>query len=257
MTDLNLFAHDFRLPIRPMPLLAFAAACLILLSAVLLAGPVRGGRIALEDGPLEALQVIFYFAGFLICIWSFLGGRNRFAAAVWAILCFVFVGEETSWMQRVFDYSVPAVEQINGQGEFNFHNLTVFDSGRLLDENQRFSISVEALLNSQNIFRLAFFTYFFVLPITCLVPSIRKWLTRLGYVFGPPLSFLAVAWAMIGVTLVFTALNVEPVKFYISEVREAIYAATIFIYTLTLYATGRTAGAKSARPGTGIPPKSP
>lgn len=225
----------------------FAAACTLLLAAVLVSGPERGGLIALEDGPLESLQALFYASGFGICIWTWAKGRNRTAAAIWAALCFVFVGEETSWFQRVFDYSVPAVERMNGQGEFNLHNLSLFDTGRLLDAEMGFALSFEALMNSQNIFRLAFFAYFLVLPVVSLSSSIHERLSRFGYVYGPPLNYLAVAWALIGVTLVFTAMNAEPVKFYISEVRESIYAVTIFLYTITLFAAGSEHGVTGGR----------
>lgn len=217
----------------------FAAACTLVLAAVVTSDPQRGGLIALEDGPLETLQALFYAAGAGICAWSWIKGRNRLAAAVWTALCILFVGEETSWFQRVFDYSVPAVEQVNGQGEFNLHNLSLFDTGRLLDENRSFKLSFEAMLNSQNLFRLAFFIYFLILPAAYFIKPLRKRLTRFGYVFGPSVSYLVVAWGLIAMTLVFTAMNGEPIKFYISEVRESIYAATIFLYAMTLYAMGQ------------------
>ncbi len=232
---------------KPLPVAGFAAATLLLLASVILSGPELGGRIALEDGPLEYLQALFYAAGLGMCLWTVSQGRNRFMAVLWAFLCFVFLGEETSWFQRVFDYSVPAVESMNGQGEFNLHNLSLFDTGRLLSADRSFSLSLEGLMNSQNIFRAAFFIYFLVLPLAYLIPRLRIQLQRLGYVAGPPLNVLAVAWSLIAVSLVFTTMHGEPVKFYISEVRESVYAAVIFLYTLAIYATRQPAGAALRR----------
>lgn len=232
---------------KPIYPILFGLICAALLAAVLLLSPERGGQIALEDGPLEAFQALFYGAGFLLCLLALKSRPHRLAAAVWAILCFVFLGEETSWFQRIFDYSVPAVEQVNIQGEFNFHNLTIFDTGRLIGEDKNLKLSLQGLLTMQNIFRIGFFTYFLALPLACLFAPVRNWLTKLGYVFGPPVNLLIVAWVMIVISFVCTVLSVEPIKFYVSEVREAIYASIIFIYTLTLYLAGRATSSLTAR----------
>ncbi len=210
----------------------------MLLTFVLIGGADKGGLIALEDGPAEYLQATFYAAGMIASIWAWTRGFNRLAACVWAVLCFMFFGEETSWLQRVFDYSVPAIEQANGQREFNFHNLKLFGSGRLLNKDGSLSLDISAFMNSQNLFRLGFFIYFLALPALSVFRPLGQLLKRIGYV-ALPLQLLAVVWPFIILTFVFSAVNVEPMKFYLAEVRETVYAATIFIYCLTICAAGR------------------
>ena len=63
-------------------------------------------------------------------------------AIVWLVLCVLFLGEEVSWFQRVFGYSVPAVEAINSQGEFNLHNI---GNGERFLEGGEFRFAFEKL----------------------------------------------------------------------------------------------------------------
>ena len=226
--------------VERIPLAAFAVGCVTLLVFVLIGGAEKAGLIALEDGPAEYLQAIFYVCGLLASLWALMRGYNRVAACVWALLCFVFFGEETSWLQRVFDYSVPSVEQTSSQGEFNLHNQFIFGGGRLLSEDGGLNLNTAALLNSQNLFRAGFFLYFLFLPLLTLWRPAANLLGKLGYVC-PPRQLLAIVWPFVAVTLVLTTMHVEPMKFYLAEVRETVYAATIFIYCLTLYVTGKQA----------------
>ena len=42
----------------------------------------------------------------------------------WALLMFVFMGEEISWGQRILGFGTPEVlMEINHQQEFNLHNI--------------------------------------------------------------------------------------------------------------------------------------
>lgn len=89
-------------------------------------------RACLEDGPIEYISALLFgltSLGFVIFM-----GRSRFLrrrtewwryvfVICWALLMFVFMGEEVSWGQRIFDYETPAsVRDSNVQGEFNIHN---------------------------------------------------------------------------------------------------------------------------------------
>ena len=234
------------LSVDRLPLAAFAAGCIVLLTIVLVSGPETAGRIALEDGPAEYLQALFYVGGLVASVWAFMRGYNRLLAGLWAVLCLLFFGEETSWMQRIFDYSVPSVEATSSQGEFNLHNQFIFGSGRLLAEGGGLNFSLSALLNSQNIFRLGFFIYFLALPVMMFWQPIARLLGKVGFVC-PPRQVLAVIWPFVAVTFVFTSMHVEPMKFYLAEVRETVYAATIFIYCLALYVAGKYGGIPAGR----------
>jgi hypothetical protein len=47
----------------------------------------------------------------------------------WAVLMFIFMGEEISWGQRIFGFeTLESLAKINKQNEFNFHNIAVVDT---------------------------------------------------------------------------------------------------------------------------------
>ena len=91
-----------------------------------------------EDGPVESLSAIFFgissIAFLIIAVRSdFLRSKNyglRYPMVLaWAFLMFVFMGEEISWGQRIFDFGTPeALMEINHQHEFNIHNIEFVDS---------------------------------------------------------------------------------------------------------------------------------
>jgi hypothetical protein len=91
-----------------------------------------------EDGPVETLSAIFFgisSLGFLV-----VAARSNFLSSktyglrypmvlAWALLMFVFMGEEISWGQRIFGFGTPeALLEINHQHEFNIHNIEFVDS---------------------------------------------------------------------------------------------------------------------------------
>lgn len=91
----------------------------------------------MEDGIYESL-------GALSCLaagWLFLSAAIRIArrrnpktsplawvSAAWlGLMCVLMFGEETSWGQRIFEFSTPpAVARINFQNELTIHNLVYF-----------------------------------------------------------------------------------------------------------------------------------
>jgi len=91
----------------------------------------------IEDGLLENLSALFFAAAsvfFFIAakkISSLYGGGWKTIAmtVAWALLMFVFFGEEISWGQRIFDFSTPEkLSEINLQNEFNIHNIDIVDT---------------------------------------------------------------------------------------------------------------------------------
>lgn len=83
-----------------------------------------------EDGFAETLQVVFYFAAFVL---SVIVARRQWRAGEKLIsvlyiglsLALVFmIGEETSWGQRLFGWQTDqSLAAINKQDETNFHNI--------------------------------------------------------------------------------------------------------------------------------------
>jgi len=191
------------------------------------------GVITREDGIAENVSALFYAGGLAVSLYALYKGRRVWLASLWAILCLLFLGEETSWFQRFFDYSVPYVEARSTQSEFNLHNLDIFGhgKGRFLDADGNVQFTQKSILSTQNLFRVGFFGYFLVLPLLFQFAQTRNFLRRFGYA-PPAWQFLLAAMTVIFVSLVLAFATEPPVRSYIAEMRELIYAAVIFIYTL-------------------------
>lgn len=193
-----------------------------------LAEPDFVSRLTREDGEIENLTAFLYLCALIICLMTFLKDRKFYLALIWVFLCFIFLGEETSWFQRLFNYSVPAVEGINAQDEFNIHNLEVFQGGGILGD----SFSFKSLLKSQNLFRLGFFGYFLILPLLSFVPKIKSILDRIRY--KRPDKRFVLALIIVFVLSFSLAPFVEPlVKSALAETREMLYSFFIMIYALS------------------------
>jgi len=85
-----------------------------------------------EDGPLEWIQFIGYFIGF-ICSSIILFKRRRIGInkkwMAWLILtliCFFVAGEEISWGERITGIGLDSIRAINSQGETSIHNIHFF-----------------------------------------------------------------------------------------------------------------------------------
>lgn len=93
--------------------------------------------IAKEDGIIENLSAIFFGLSSICFIVfavrsDFLKEKNRLRYTVtigWAFLMFIFMGEEISWGQRIFDIATPdKLAEINKQKEINIHNIEFIDT---------------------------------------------------------------------------------------------------------------------------------
>ncbi len=84
------------------------------------------GFVFQEDGVLESLSTIFYFAAAGIFAFGFKNkpAPLRFWCLFFAVLMFMVGGEEISWGQRIFGITTPtSLETVNVQNEFNIHNI--------------------------------------------------------------------------------------------------------------------------------------
>lgn len=212
-----------------------ALSGLALLALVYFMDPQLVGSLTREDGLIENMTAVFFAGGMFASLYALYHRRMVVLAAIWAVACLFFLGEEVSWFQRVFDYSVPFVEQNSTQAEFNLHNLNIINTGRVLNADGSLEFSVMSIVSSQNLFRLGFAGFFLGLPLATLVPFFRHLLDRVSYV-RPSTAFLLAVWSVIFISFVLTFITVAPVKDYVAEVREVIYSAVIFIYTLSLSA---------------------
>ena len=146
----------------------FAVLGFLLLATTYLADPQFVGRITAEDALAENVSALFYAGGLAVSLYALYMGRAVWLAGLWAVLCLLFLGEETSWFQRFFGYSVPYVEARSTQSEFNLHNFDFFGhgKGRFLDADGNIQFTHESILSTQNLFRAGFFGYFLVLPLS-------------------------------------------------------------------------------------------
>lgn len=89
-------------------------------------------RMVKEDGPIESLSAIFFgFSSICFIVIArrseFLKNKDRpryFFTISWAVLMFVFMREEISWGQRIFNIATPEMlKDINLQAETNIHNI--------------------------------------------------------------------------------------------------------------------------------------
>jgi len=97
-------------------------------------------RYSLEDGPVENVTAaLFGLACTGLIVMMFRSpllregkGWYRYLFLVgWALLMFVFFGEEISWGQRILGFSAPdVVAAANAQNEFNLHNLEVLQTAK-------------------------------------------------------------------------------------------------------------------------------
>lgn len=195
-------------------------------------------KISKEDGLVEYTTALFFLIGFIVGVYS-IYLRKKLSApivipVIWTILCFLFLGEETSWFQRIFNYSIYAVEVVSHQGEFNLHNLGVFNEGGFIADGKikRMSIT-ERLISSQNIFRMGFFGYFIIIPILWFISTnkIKSGLSRIGYI-KPSNAVLAIM--LIVFVFSFALVLISPIEFKspIAESREMLYALFIMIYMI-------------------------
>ena len=213
----------------------FALSSLALLALVYFMDPQIVGSLTREDGLIENMTAVFFAGGMFASIYALYHRRMVVLAALWAVACLFFLGEEVSWFQRVFDYSVPFVEQNSTQAEFNLHNLNIINTGRVLNADGSLEFSVMSIVSSQNLFRLGLFGYFLALPLASLLPFVQRFLDRFEYV-RPSTAFLVAVWSVIFISFILAFITVAPVKDYVAEMREIIYSAVIFIYTLSLSA---------------------
>ena len=143
-----------------------------------------------------------------------------------------------SWFQRYLDYSVPVVENINAQSEFNIHNLNMMQGGQLIDEQGHFQVNFQKIFTSQSLFRMGLFVYFLILPITFLNRNAKSFMVRIGYP-NPPALFIIAMWATIALSFIFASFSNLPIKNALAETREMLYAFFIFLYVFTFVVSNK------------------
>ncbi|WP_353777537.1 hypothetical protein [Winogradskyella sp. 3972H.M.0a.05] len=188
-------------------------------------------KITREDGVIENITAIFYLAGFIVGVITIFKTKKMLLPIAWTLMCFIFLGEETSWFQRIFNYSVESVESVNAQNEFNLHNLSIFEGDDLFVDGK---ISRQGVINflksTQNIFRIFFFGYFLIIPILMsLSGKIKRLVEKLGYIKPSPLFIFSII-VVFGLSFILAIYSDLDKKMSFAETREMLYAFFIFMY---------------------------
>jgi hypothetical protein len=195
----------------------------------------RGNRVLVsnitkEDAMIENLSALFWIEASVICFYRIANSNlgNKFLLYFWGIFSFVCCGEELSWGQRIFGYSISFVQGHNVQKEVNVHNLV--PALNLLDAiKNRGIINWWGFLNAQCFFYLGFFAYFFVMP---LVMRTNKYLLLKQKIYYDPPSFTFIisVWPVIifSFLLSFTVYN----HYAIIEAREMFMAFVVLFYVI-------------------------
>lgn len=222
-------------------LLSLVATGTLIFVALSIFGEALHNGIMGESSIIEVFTALGYFGGLLTALYYIFklprAAKYTFFTFLWAALCFVFFGEETSWLQHLFGYSTPAsIESRNLQGEFNLHNLEGFmttrETGSVHSAFADGGLDFRGLLSGQNLFRLGFLSYFVLLPL------LIHGLVRLN-VFNyhkvkaffplPSLDLIGAIVLVIGLSLV--AYVASPnARTEMTEVREMFYALFMFFY---------------------------
>ena len=116
-------------------------------------------QLSAEDGVVENLSALNWLLSALVMFFLFFHRKN-----IWLLLLAVFfvvcLGEEISWGQRMIGYATPeAVQNNNYQGEFNLHNLNLFD--RRSGDKSAWQI----MYDLGRLFAIFWFLYGCVLPV--------------------------------------------------------------------------------------------
>jgi hypothetical protein len=201
-----------------------------------------------EDGLIEDLSAFFWLAGFVSCLWYLLirgGYRHRRMMILFCIVCFICLGEEISWGQRIFHITTPNILlKLNMQGEFNFHNIRLpglevspQTSWRAYFETGRFDYRM--ILNPFFLFRVFVGTFFFIFPIVGLWSRGSRFLSLIGY-YPPKVYFIIIFFCALAVTLLIQI----PYRHAQSagETQEMLYALFIAIYVLDVCRSSESPG---------------
>lgn len=174
-------------------------------------------QIGREDGPVEEVAALLWAAASVTAIIRLTVQREaRIPLLFWAALSFVCMGEEVSWFQRYLGVATPPdLRDLNGQGEFNIHNLNALNFGRAL--------------NPQIVFLSGFVGYFFVLPMLMASDRLRIQAARWGY-SAPDRPFLAMIWIVIGSSYLLQALGSPAATRVTAETRETFFAFVVVAY---------------------------
>lgn len=196
-----------------------------------------------EDGILEAVGALLFFAAAVLCIACAIRAYRKSEPdaselpvfyLLLSLLFFLAFGEEISWGQRVFGWITPEKwSNLNVQNETNLHNLWI-----LFEEHSNGSpkSALARLFLPERLFTLFFVLYTIVVPILhALSDSTRTLVQRVGLPV-PSLSIgILFASAYLGHRIVRDHFGLAGAEHALEELRETLYATVALILALQFY----------------------
>jgi hypothetical protein len=184
-----------------------------------------------EDGLVENLSAFFWLQASTICFYRIMVNyqKNKLLLWLWAILCFLCFGEEISWGQRIFHFSIQSIQHISAQHEFNIHNLSVLSAPLGMSKYLMYGTKIHwsGLLNAQNLFYIGFTIYFLIIPLVMKTEKLRLLREKIDYHIPSP-YFLISVWSIIILSFI---LSLYTPKFRaMIETREMFMAFVILFY---------------------------
>jgi hypothetical protein len=184
-----------------------------------------------EDGLIENLSALFWLEASIICFYRIAtySQRNKFLLYFWGIFCLLCFGEEISWGQRIFLYTVHSVQSISAQNEFNMHNINILSAplGMSSFIKHGSNITWKGFLNAQNLFYLGFVIYFLLIPLVNKFKKVKLLKHKLHYQ-TPSFYFLISIWPIIILSFI---LSLYSEKFRaMIEIREMFMAFVVLFY---------------------------
>ena len=204
-----------------------------------------------EDGLIEIASALAYPVGafFAFHLARDTQGWPRAHWMLWTVLCVLFFGEETSWLQHWTGYATPeSVKAVNVQSEFNLHNLNIFEPKRDLVTGAGVAFAWQAWLSSQHLFYAGFATYFLLIPLARWIPAIDRIAVRLGV---PRISgrFMLAVWIPIVLSAALTVACADDAlrKEMIGETREMVFAVGIAAMIVIAWRRAKNAASRAGQ----------
>ncbi len=152
---------------------------------------------------------------------------------IFLFVCFISLGEEISWGQRIFNIQTPKfIADANRQSELNFHNLHILNNGstwRHFFKTGEFDY--HQILDMQNLFRIGFVVFFIFFPLMIAMNIGSNILNSIGY-YKPEPYFTIFITLFLFFSFIITIGKERQYVRRIQEIREMSYALFIAMYLL-------------------------
>lgn len=221
----------------------FAALIIIVLilsySVYIYLKPDAIATIGHEDNLFEWLTALGFLGASVFFALTFLKENNLWFLGLAFIFFFGF-GEEISWGQRILHFGTPqSVQDMNVQGEFNIHNLDLFNR---VDHSHHVKTGIARLFEINLLFKLFSLGFGIALPILAMFSNASHKIISLLRIPVPPLQlgfFFIINWMVFRVMLDHVLQNGQIFQYYDTdtEIFEFVSAFIFLMISLSHFMT--------------------